>query len=422
MRVNAMDVPRAAVSRARRYLGIGIVVGLVLTAIAAAVTLIRPGAAGVAVDRSTIVVDTAESGTLTISVAAAGILSAENVHVVDAIEPGVVESVDVKPGSLVAPGNVIARMQDPETQASLVQASSAVQVAQAQLHSAQAQSQASALSQKAALATAQAQMQVDSTNFGTLEPLHHSGYVADATYQIAMIKRNESRREAAISRSQIGVDAADQSARVAAAQAQLDNARAVLSAKLEEASALIVRAAIPGVVQSIAVDPGARLDAGAEIATIADTTALKAVLQVPETQVHDLFVGMTCNVDTGNGTLAGRIERIAPTANNGSVAVDVALGRRLPAGARPSLNVNATIVVARIAGAISILRPAGASDNSTVELYRIAPGGTRAELVPVRLGRGSVDRVAVLSGLHAGDTVIVSDTSGYAGRPSLAIH
>jgi HlyD family secretion protein len=420
--VNAMDVPRAAVSRARRYLGVGIVAGLMLAAIGAAVTLIRPGASGVAVDRSTIVVDTAKSGTLTISVAAAGILSAENVHVVDAIEPGVVQNLDVKPGSVVAPGDVIARMQDPETEASLVQASSAVQVAEAQLHSAQAQSQASALAQKAALATAQAQMQVDSTNFGTLEQLHHSGYVADATYQIATIKRNESRREAAISRSQIGVDAADQSARVAAAQAQLDNARAVVSAKLEEASALVVRAAIPGIVQSIAVDPGARLDAGAEIATIADTSTLKAVLQVPETQVHDLYVGMRCDVDTGNGIAAGRIERIAPTANNGSVAVDVTLVRRLPAGARPSLNVNATIIVASIVRAISILRPAGASDNSAVELYRIAPGGTRAELVPVRLGRGSVDRVQVLSGLRAGDTVIVSDMSGYGGRPSLAIH
>lgn len=422
MRVNAMDVPRAGASSARRYFSIGIVVVLLLAAIIAAVAFVRPRATGVAVERAAIVVDTAAKGTLTISIAAAGILSAENVHVVDAIEPGVVQSLEVKPGSVVTSGDVIARMQDPETQAALVQASSAVQVAQAQLHSAQAQMQASALAQKAALATAQAEMEVDLTNFGTLEQLHHNGYVADSTYQIAMIKRNESRREAAISQSQIGVDAADQSARVAAAQAQVDNARAVLNARLEEASALIVRAATSGIVQSTDVNPGARLDAGAEIATIADSSTLKAVLQVPETQVRDLFVGLTCDVDTGNGVVEGRIERIAPTASNGSVAVDVTLGRTLPAGARPSLNVNATIVVARIPSATSILRPAGASDNSTVQLYRIAPGGTRAELVPVRLGRGSVDRVQVLSGLRAGETVIVSDTSGYAGQPAIAIH
>lgn len=417
--MNTMDVRRAITPPARRHLWFGIVAGLVLAAIVATVTLTRTAGSGAAVDRSTMVVDSAQRGALTISIAAAGVLAAESVHVVDAVEPGVVESLEVRPGSVVAPGDIIARMQDPETRASLVQASSALQVAQAQLHSAQAQSQASALAQKAAWATAQAQMEVDSTNFGSLEELHRSGYVADSTYQIAMIKRNESLREAAISRSQIGVDAADQGARVAAAQAQVDDARALLSAKLEEASALIVRAVTPGIVQSIAVDSGARLDAGAQIATIADASALKAVLEVPETQAHEIFVGMACNVDTGNGTVSGRIERIAPTANSGSVAVDVALGRALPAGARPSLNVNATIVVSRIADTVSIQRPAGAADDSTVELYRVAPGGAQAELVQVRLGRGSVDRVAVLSGLRAGDTVIVSDTSGYAGRSSL---
>jgi HlyD family secretion protein len=422
MRVSAMDVRRAAAAPIRRYAPLAIVVILIAAAIAAAAVLMRPSSAEPSVDRSTIVVDTASRGPLTISVAAAGILSAENVHVVDAIEPGVVQSVEVKPGSAVAAGDVIARMGDPETQAALVAASSALQVAQAQLRSARAELQASALAQRSALATAQAQMEVDATNFGTLQDLHRSGYVADSTYQIGMIKRNESRREAEISRSQIGVDAADQQARVAAAQAQVDNARALLNAKSEEASALIVRASTRGIVQSIAVDPGARLDAGAEIASVADTTTLKAVLQVAETQVHDLFIGMTCDVDTGNGTIVGRIERIAPTANSGSVAVDVALGRELPAGARPSLNVNATIVVARIPDTVSILRPAGAADNSTVELYRIAPGGTRAELVSVRLGRGSVDRIAVLSGLRAGDSAIVSDTSSYAGRPSLTLH
>ena len=419
MRVNAMDVRRAGTSSARRYLWFGIGVALVIAAIVAAVALTRPAGPGLAVDRSTIVVDTAQRGTLSISVAAAGVLAAENVHVVDAVEPGVVESLDVKPGSVVAPGEIIAAMQNPETRAALVQASSALKVAQAQLRSAQAESQASGLAQRSALATAQAQMEVDATNFGTLAQLHRSGYVADSTYQIAMIKRNESRREAEIGRSQIGVDAADQGARVAAAQAQVDNARALLSAKLEEASALIVRSSIPGIVQSVAVDPGARLDAGTEIATVADTATLKAVLQIPETQAHEVFVGMACEVDTGNGTITGRIERIAPTANSGSVAVDVALGRALPAGARPSLNVNATVVVSRIADTVSIQRPAGAADDSTVELYRVAPGGTQAELVSVRLGRGSVDRVQVLSGLRAGETVIVSDTSGYAGRSSL---
>jgi multidrug efflux pump subunit AcrA (membrane-fusion protein) len=229
--MNAMDVRHAAAPPRRRHLLAGLAGAAVLAAVIAAVALLLPSKAGPIVDRSAIVTDTARRGALTISVAAAGILSAEDVRVVDAIEPGVVQSVEVKPGAVTAPGDVIARMASPDAQAALVGAASALQVAQAQLRSAQAQLQASALAQRSALAAAQAQMEVDATNYGTAAELHRNGYVADSAYQIAKIKRIQSQRELAINQSQIGVEAADQEARVAAAQAQVNDARALLAAK-----------------------------------------------------------------------------------------------------------------------------------------------------------------------------------------------
>jgi HlyD family secretion protein len=420
--MNAMDVRRAPAGTSRRYLKAALGTFVAVAAAIAAFALFHKGTAGTVVDRASVVTSAASRGTLTLSIEASGVFAAENVRVVDAIQPGVVQSVDVKPGARVEPGDVIARMQNPDAQASLVEARSAVSVARAQLLSAQEQLKASALAQESALANAQAQMDVDATNFSSIEKLHRNGYVADETYQISAIKRGQSARLVTISRSQVDVDAADQNARVAAAQAELDNAQAVVSAKLQEAQALTIRAYEPGIVQTVSIDPGVRLDAGAEIATIADTRRLKAVLQVPETQVHDVAIGMPCDVDTGNGIVTGRIERIAPTAGSGSVAVDVAFDRPLPAGVRPSLNVNATIVTARLDDAVSIARPAGASDDSTVSLYRLDRNGSQARPVEVRLGRGSVDRIQVLSGLAPGDLVIVSDTSSYAGQPVLTLH
>jgi hypothetical protein len=57
-----------------------------------------------------------------------------------------------------------------------------------------------------------------------------------------------------------------------------------------------------------------------------------------------------------------------------------------------------------------------------VQLYRIDPQTNIAHLVHVKLGRGSNDRIEVLSALAAGDTVIVSDTSGYSGVSTLHLH
>ena len=57
----------------------------------------------------------------------------------------------------------------------------------------------------------------------------------------------------------------------------------------------------------------------------------------------------------------------------------------------------------------------------SMQLYRVDARTNVARLARVKLGRGSSDRIEVLSGLDAGDTVIVSDTSAYNGAPTLRL-
>jgi hypothetical protein len=130
---------------------------------------------------------------------------------------------------------------------------------------------------------------------------------------------------------------------------------------------------------------------------------------------------MPATIDTGNGVLQGRVARIAPAAQEGIVPTDVVFAHALPRGVRPDTNVDGTILVSTIRNTLSIARPAGAADGSTIQLYKIIDGGTRAARVTVRLGEGSSDRVAVASGLALGDVVVVSDMSSYANQPLLRL-
>jgi multidrug efflux pump subunit AcrA (membrane-fusion protein) len=401
------------------------VIGAVLLIAAgtfAVFSLSRGTDAGVSVERSSVVIDVARRGTLERSISATGTIASEYVRVVAATQPGIVEEVVVKPGSVVSNGAAIARMSNPDLEADVVSAQSAVDVAQAQLVSAQQQARSSALAQQSTYVTAQAQAQEDATKVQSLEGLRRSGFIADQTYRIAAIESTRSNEQLGVARSQIGVDAAQQDAKVAAAQAQLRQAQAQLDAKRTELAALTIRARSSGVVQSVAIDPGARVDAGAELARVADQSDLKAVLSVPEGQIHDVAIGMPVRVDTGNGVAQGRIARVAPSAQNGSVAVDVAFARALPPTVRPDSNVDGTIELETLRDVVSIARPSGAADDTMVSLYKLDPRGGTARLLSVRLGRGSTDRVQVVSGLEPGDSVIVSDTSSYGGKPLLSLH
>jgi multidrug efflux pump subunit AcrA (membrane-fusion protein) len=131
---------------------------------------------------------------------------------------------------------------------------------------------------------------------------------------------------------------------------------------------------------------------------------------------------MPARIDTGEGVIVGRVTRIAPAAQNGTVAVDVTFTRPLPPGARPDANVDGTIEIAKIPNAISIARPAGASDGSTIDVFKVIDGGTRAVRLRVRLGQGSNDRIQVLSGIVPGDTIVVSDMSSYLDQQQLRLH
>ena len=151
--------------------------------------------------------------------------------------------------------------------------------------------------------------------------------------------------------------------------------------------------------------------AGFNIARVANPTSLKAELKIAETQVKDIHIGQPVEVDTRNGVIAGRVSRIDPAAENGTVTVDAALTGQLPDSARMDLSVDGTIELERIDNALYVGRPAFGNGQSPASLFRLTPDGAEAIRTPVTFGRSSVSTIEIVNGLREGDQVIVSDTS-----------
>jgi HlyD family secretion protein len=420
-RTSHMDVMR----KRRRAIPAGAyaavsVVALIAVAVWALSSLTRQQG-GTVVDKSTLVTDIVRHGTLLHSVSALGTFAPEHVRVASATQTGVVNQVFVKDGSKVVPGSLVARMESPAIDAQEANARSALLVAKADFADAREQAQAAVVSQQDDLADAQAQAKIDTLHARSDALLYESGFIATVLYQQAQIQAQKSTDDLRSRREQVNVAQADAQAKIAAAQAQVDQAAAALAAAQAQVNELTVRSAIAGIVQSVDVDPGTSVAQNTEIARIADTSDLKVVLQVAENDVHAVATDMPASIDTGSGTIVGRVARIAPAAQNGTVDVDVTFSRPLPAGARPDANVDGTIILAKIPDVLSIARPAGATDDSAIDLFKVVDNGTRAVRTRVRLGRGSNERVAVLSGLALGDTVIVSDMSAYSDQTELRL-
>ena len=396
--------------RKRRRLRLMIGGGALAVAVLA-VLVWRLGPALPVADRGSLWIDTVQQGDMLREVRATGTLVPREIRWLAAATPAQVERILVWQGARVQPDTVIMQLADPQTEDALRNAQAQVAAAQADVAAKRAELESQLLDQRSALAQAQsdyasAKVKADTDTIAIRQHL-----IPRVQYEQGQIALKQLHERMQIERERVAAFAASMKAQLDAVQAALQQQQSNLQLRQRQADALQVKAGIAGVLQEVPVQEGAQVAAGANLARVAVPDVLIARLQVPEVQAKDVAMGMPVSVDTHNGLVDGKVERIDPAVRNGSVQVDVALTGKLPPGARPDLSVDGRILIAQLHDVLSVGRPALAQAHADLSLFRLDPDGDTATRVPVRIGVASVDRVQILRGLKAGDRVILSDTS-----------
>ena len=157
-------------------------------------------------------------------------------------------------------------------------------------------------------------------------------------------------------------------------RAQVGRLKAISAFHQGRVASMRVVAGARGVVQDMSLEEGQWVNPGALLAKVAQPERLKAVLRVPETQAKDIGLGQRASIDTHNGVIAGRVARIDPSVQDGTVAVDVGLDGALPQGARPDLSVDGVIEIERLANVLYVGRPVDGQANATIGVFRAVAG------------------------------------------------
>jgi HlyD family secretion protein len=177
-----------------------------------------------------------------------------------------------------------------------------------------------------------------------------------------------------------------------------------------------------GILQVVPVEVGAQVQPGANLARVADPTRLKAEVQIAETQAKDVQIGQPAEIDTRNGIASGKVSRVAPSVQNGTVTVDVALPGELPAGARPDLSVDGVVELEHLDDVIFVGRPAFGQEHAMTNIFRLDADGVYADRTSVQLGRSSVNTIEIVKGLEPGDRVILSDMSQWDAHDRIKLN
>lgn len=386
------------------------VIGLfAISIITFGVSRLRPAAP--TLERSTALIETVKRGPMLRDVHGTGTLVAEDIRIIAASTAGRVDRVLQHPGTEVSPGTVLLELSNPELQQSAVDADYQVKAAEAEQKNLKVRLESDRMTQQSVAATVKAEYQQAKLQLDADAALAKKGVLPELSLRLSQVRTQDLANRYEIEQKRVDVVTRSAEAQTAAQAARVAQLRALLKLKNEQVQNLRVVAGTSGVLQQMTVEEGQQVTPGTNLARVVEPQHLKAELKIAETQVKDIQIGQSAQIDTRNGIIPGHVSRMDPAAEQGTFKVDVALDGDLPPGARPDLTVEGTIELERLNDVVYIARPAFGQANSSIKLFKLDPDGNNATRVEVKVGRSSVNALEILEGLQPGDRVVISDTS-----------
>jgi HlyD family secretion protein len=417
-----MDIARPDLARAKRKKRIllGSAVGLLLAAVTVLLSGLKPALPKV--DRSLVLIDTVKRGQLLRQVRGLGTLVPEEIRWIAARTSGRVDQILLRPGSPVSADSVILRLANPDVEQAAFHAESQLKAAEAELLALRVALQSGVLQAESVAAAAKSEYEQSRIQAEVNDQLARDGLISALELKLSRVRAEQSATRHAIEQKRFRFAQDSIEPQLAVKLAEVDRLRAVARLRRDEVGALAVRAGMDGVLQFLPVEVGAQVNPGVNLARVANPARLKAEIRVPETQAKDVQIGQAATVDTRNGVVAGRVARVDPAVQNGTVTVDVVLTGEPPKGARPDLSVAGVIELERLEDVIFVGRPAFGQEGGTVSILKLDTDGATAGRTPVRLGRSAVSAIEIVAGLQPGDRVILSDLPQWEHCERIRLH
>ncbi len=318
-----MDIPRPGNLRKKRLRQGGIAAAGALVLAASTVGLSRLEPAAPSVERASVWIDTVKQGQMLREVRGPGTLEPHEIRWIPAQTDARVERILVRPGAVVKPDTVIVEMSNGDLLQKSEAAKFALEAAKADLAEKKIQLQGQQLDQRATIAEVESQYKSAKLQAEAERPLANEGIVPGIQFKRSELDAEQYKTRLGIEKQRLAQSASLIDAQLASQQAKVDQAESAYDRLLEQVDSLRVRAGLAGVLQQMLVQAGQRVTIGANIASVARPDDLQAELQIPETQARDVQLGQKVSVDTRNGIVEGRVARIDPSVQGGTVQVDV---------------------------------------------------------------------------------------------------
>jgi len=357
-------------------------------------------------------------------------------------------TLQVHAGDSVTKGQVLATIASPELAAKLAQEQSAADTLRTDTLRAQVEAEQERGALQGARENAAIDVKAAETDLARQRKAFDAG--AAAGMQVDHARDALEKARIALSHAEANLHSKDDALKFDVQAKEQAHARQVLLVDdlKRQVAELAVRSPVDGQVGQLFVAERASVAKDAQLLTVIDLSQLEVQMQVAETFARDLAVGMPGEISGNGRTWPGKVSRISPEVVQNQVAARLRFdddplppgtaaapqGGRGLAPERPSASAATGAMPAQLRQnqrlSVRVLldqRPAVLSvragsfiDESGGQYAYVVRDGVAVK-TPVRLGARSVDRVEILSGLNAGDRVVVSGAENFHAAATVGL-
>ena len=384
----------------------------------------------------------AKTGDIERNVMASGKVKALNTVDVGAQVSGEVTRLYVDVGDEVKKGDLIAQIDQVTQKNTLSNQQATLEQGRAGLQSAQAEyfsRKAGLESAQADLASREADLKQAISDYDRLKPLLAQDAISQQEVQTAKTNVDKARAsvaaaKAAIKTAQAAVVTAQ--ANIASNEADIRKAETNLSTASTDLGYTTIRAPIDGTVVAVVTEQGTTVNANQAaptIVTLADLSTVRINAQISEADVINVKAGMPVYFNTiGNPdqkydavltAIEPAPEQISTTSSTDSAIYYIGYvevpnpERRF----RIDMTAQVYVIIDKASNTLIVpsaaIRKGGGSDSSPNGTYvRVLKADESVEDRPVKVGIDNRVNAQILSGLKAGEAVIIGENSGKSGQ------
>jgi HlyD family secretion protein len=338
----------------------------------------------------------------------------------DAIEGGRVEQVLVEDGAMVEAGDLIAVLSNTNLQLVVLGREAEVTEQMNFMRTIELQLEQNRLSHKQSLVEIDYQIVRLTRSIERQRGLAADNLVSQSTIDELEDEFNYYRNRREVTLESQATDARLQEQQLRQLREAGEQLQASLAFARKNLDDLNIRAPIAGKLSGFNIEIGQSIERGGRLGQIDDPDQFKLNVKIDEFYLGRVDLQQTATVEHKGREHGLTVSKIYPQVKDGQFEVDM-LFDEPPSDLRRGQTLQLKLTLGDNADAVLIPNGSFYQETGGNWIFVVSPDGSEAVRRPVRLGRRNTDFIEVLDGLEAGEKVITSPYTGYAGLDRLVL-